>query len=149
LPADAAIVVKLTGGIGQFLLGIHHLTEGLKGLDRRLASSYAPEIRFRPFQRNCLGCTVNACDTILYGDNPGRHRLRRRWPNHPPSSDRGQHGRYARNDLDALDGSDPRSAPSNVHGSPSDPGRWLTGKGRLSLWPQLGHIGYMAHFALA
>jgi phosphate:Na+ symporter len=29
---DAAVVVKLLGGIGMFLLGIHHLTEGLKGL---------------------------------------------------------------------------------------------------------------------
>jgi phosphate:Na+ symporter len=29
---DAAAVVKLLGGIGLFLLGIHHLTEGLKGL---------------------------------------------------------------------------------------------------------------------
>ncbi len=29
---DAAVVVKLLGGIGLFLLGIHHLTEGLKGL---------------------------------------------------------------------------------------------------------------------
>src|SRR5262245_10217970 len=29
---DASIVVKLLGGIGLFLLGIHHLTEGLKGL---------------------------------------------------------------------------------------------------------------------
>jgi phosphate:Na+ symporter len=31
MPVDAA-VVKLLGGIGLFLLGIHHLTEGLKGL---------------------------------------------------------------------------------------------------------------------
>lgn len=29
---NAAVVVKLLGGIGLFLLGIHHLTEGLKGL---------------------------------------------------------------------------------------------------------------------
>jgi phosphate:Na+ symporter len=29
---DSAVVVKLLGGIGMFLLGIHHLTEGLKGL---------------------------------------------------------------------------------------------------------------------
>jgi phosphate:Na+ symporter len=29
---DASAVVKLLGGIGMFLLGIHHLTEGLKGL---------------------------------------------------------------------------------------------------------------------
>jgi phosphate:Na+ symporter len=29
---DAYVVVKLLGGIGLFLLGIHHLTEGLKGL---------------------------------------------------------------------------------------------------------------------
>jgi phosphate:Na+ symporter len=29
---DASITVKLLGGIGLFLLGIHHLTEGLKGL---------------------------------------------------------------------------------------------------------------------
>src|SRR5262245_18175635 len=29
---DAAVVVRLLGGIGMFLLGIHHLTEGLKGL---------------------------------------------------------------------------------------------------------------------
>jgi phosphate:Na+ symporter len=29
---DAAAVVTLLGGIGLFLLGIHHLTEGLKGL---------------------------------------------------------------------------------------------------------------------
>lgn len=29
---SAAVVVKLLGGIGLFLLGIHHLTEGLKGL---------------------------------------------------------------------------------------------------------------------
>ena len=29
---DSAAVVKLLGGIGLFLLGIHHLTEGLKGL---------------------------------------------------------------------------------------------------------------------
>ena len=29
---DAEVVVKLLGGIGLFLLGIHHLTEGLKGL---------------------------------------------------------------------------------------------------------------------
>jgi phosphate:Na+ symporter len=29
---DAAAVVQLLGGIGLFLLGIHHLTEGLKGL---------------------------------------------------------------------------------------------------------------------
>jgi phosphate:Na+ symporter len=29
---DATVVVKLLGGIGLFLLGIHHLTEGLKGL---------------------------------------------------------------------------------------------------------------------
>src|SRR5262245_60227160 len=28
----AAAVVTLLGGIGMFLLGIHHLTEGLKGL---------------------------------------------------------------------------------------------------------------------
>src|SRR6516162_6832351 len=32
MPVDTAIVVKLLGGIGLFLLGIHHLTEGLKGL---------------------------------------------------------------------------------------------------------------------
>src|SRR5262245_40170479 len=33
MPADtSAVVVKLLGGIGMFLLGIHHLTEGLKGL---------------------------------------------------------------------------------------------------------------------
>src|SRR5262249_5253793 len=31
-PLDASVVVKLLGGIGLFLLGIHHLTEGLKGL---------------------------------------------------------------------------------------------------------------------
>src|SRR5262245_12896078 len=29
---DAYAVVKLLGGLGMFLLGIHHLTEGLKGL---------------------------------------------------------------------------------------------------------------------
>jgi phosphate:Na+ symporter len=29
---DAAVIVKLLGGIGLFLLGIHHLTEGLRGL---------------------------------------------------------------------------------------------------------------------
>ena len=29
---DAAAVLKLLGGIGMFLLGIHHLTQGLKGL---------------------------------------------------------------------------------------------------------------------
>jgi phosphate:Na+ symporter len=29
---EASVVVKLLGGIGLFLLGIHHLTEGLKGL---------------------------------------------------------------------------------------------------------------------
>src|SRR5215831_18443034 len=29
---DTSVVVKLLGGIGLFLLGIHHLTEGLKGL---------------------------------------------------------------------------------------------------------------------
>jgi len=29
---DASVVVTLLGGIGLFLLGIHHLTEGLKGL---------------------------------------------------------------------------------------------------------------------
>src|SRR5262249_6614965 len=29
---DASAVVKLLGGLGLFLLGIHHLTEGLKGL---------------------------------------------------------------------------------------------------------------------
>lgn len=29
---DASVVVKLLGGLGMFLLGIHHLTEGLKGL---------------------------------------------------------------------------------------------------------------------
>jgi phosphate:Na+ symporter len=29
---NASVVVKLLGGIGLFLLGIHHLTEGLKGL---------------------------------------------------------------------------------------------------------------------
>jgi phosphate:Na+ symporter len=29
---DASAIVKLLGGIGLFLLGIHHLTEGLKGL---------------------------------------------------------------------------------------------------------------------
>jgi phosphate:Na+ symporter len=29
---DAAAVVELLGGLGMFLLGIHHLTEGLKGL---------------------------------------------------------------------------------------------------------------------
>jgi phosphate:Na+ symporter len=29
---DASTIVKLLGGIGLFLLGIHHLTEGLKGL---------------------------------------------------------------------------------------------------------------------
>jgi phosphate:Na+ symporter len=29
---DVDVVVKLLGGIGLFLLGIHHLTEGLKGL---------------------------------------------------------------------------------------------------------------------
>src|SRR5262245_2589129 len=29
---DAVAVVKLLGGLGMFLLGIHHLTEGLKGL---------------------------------------------------------------------------------------------------------------------
>ena len=28
----AAAIVQLLGGIGMFLLGIHHLTEGLKGL---------------------------------------------------------------------------------------------------------------------
>lgn len=32
MTVDAAVVVKLLGGIGLFLLGIHHLTEGLKGL---------------------------------------------------------------------------------------------------------------------
>jgi phosphate:Na+ symporter len=32
MPGDASVVVKLLGGIGLFLLGIHHLTEGLKGL---------------------------------------------------------------------------------------------------------------------
>src|SRR5262249_31481993 len=31
-PVDADAIVKLLGGIGMFLLGIHHLTEGLKGL---------------------------------------------------------------------------------------------------------------------
>src|SRR5215475_12420885 len=29
---DTAVVVTLVGGLGLFLLGIHHLTEGLKGL---------------------------------------------------------------------------------------------------------------------
>jgi phosphate:Na+ symporter len=29
---DASVVVKLMGGIGLFLLGIHHITEGLNGL---------------------------------------------------------------------------------------------------------------------
>src|SRR5215475_3050922 len=29
---DTAVVVTLVGGLGFFLLGIHHLTEGLKGL---------------------------------------------------------------------------------------------------------------------
>jgi phosphate:Na+ symporter len=32
MPVDASTVVKLVGGIGLFLLGIHHLTEGLRGL---------------------------------------------------------------------------------------------------------------------
>ena len=29
---DATAAVTLLGGLGLFLLGIHHLTEGLKGL---------------------------------------------------------------------------------------------------------------------
>src|SRR5262249_49797415 len=29
---DTAAVIKLIGGLGLFLLGIHHLTDGLKGL---------------------------------------------------------------------------------------------------------------------
>ena len=29
---DAHAIVTLLGGLGLFLLGIHHLTEGLKGL---------------------------------------------------------------------------------------------------------------------
>jgi predicted PurR-regulated permease PerM len=29
---DATAVVEILGGLGMFLLGIHHLTEGLKGL---------------------------------------------------------------------------------------------------------------------
>src|SRR5262245_52700704 len=32
MPVDASVAVELLGGIGMFLLGIHHLTEGLKGL---------------------------------------------------------------------------------------------------------------------
>jgi phosphate:Na+ symporter len=32
MPVGASVVVELLGGIGLFLLGIHHLTEGLKGL---------------------------------------------------------------------------------------------------------------------
>ena len=32
MPVDASTIVKLMGGIGLFLLGIHHLTEGLRGL---------------------------------------------------------------------------------------------------------------------
>src|SRR5262249_1435735 len=31
-PMDASAVVTLLGGLGLFLLGIHHVTEGLKGL---------------------------------------------------------------------------------------------------------------------
>ncbi len=31
-PMDAAVAVTLLGGLGLFLLGIHHLTEGMKGL---------------------------------------------------------------------------------------------------------------------
>jgi phosphate:Na+ symporter len=29
---DSTVVVTLLGGLGFFLLGIHHLTEGMKGL---------------------------------------------------------------------------------------------------------------------
>ena len=29
---DASAIVALLGGLGLFLLGIHHLTEGMKGL---------------------------------------------------------------------------------------------------------------------
>ncbi|HXX12929.1 MAG TPA: hypothetical protein VEK05_15535, partial [Burkholderiales bacterium] len=29
---DAGAVVKILGGLGMFLLGIHHLTDGLKSL---------------------------------------------------------------------------------------------------------------------
>jgi phosphate:Na+ symporter len=32
MPVNTSVVVELLGGIGLFLLGIHHLTEGLKGL---------------------------------------------------------------------------------------------------------------------
>src|SRR5262245_22305673 len=31
-PMDASLIVTLLGGLGLFLLGIHHLTEGMKGL---------------------------------------------------------------------------------------------------------------------
>jgi phosphate:Na+ symporter len=33
---NAYSTVTLLGGLGLFLLGIHHLTEGLKGLARKL-----------------------------------------------------------------------------------------------------------------
>jgi hypothetical protein len=38
---DTSAAVTLLGGLGLFLLGIHHLTEGLKGLagDRSAARS--------------------------------------------------------------------------------------------------------------
>ena len=101
---DATAAVTLLGGLGLFLLGIHHLTEGLKGLGRRLATPSAPKTRCRPIQRGGIRRALHGGDSILNRGNPHRHRLRQRGTGHLPAGDRGHHGCDARNDLDAVDG---------------------------------------------
>ena len=50
---NASAAITLLGGLGLFLLGIHHLTEGLKGLAGDSLRRALQRLVVRPIQRGC------------------------------------------------------------------------------------------------
>jgi phosphate:Na+ symporter len=59
---DSSSVVKILGGLGLFLLGIHRLTEGLKGLAGDSLRRALQRLVAGRFRRGCIRCALHGGD---------------------------------------------------------------------------------------
>ena len=79
---NASATVTLLGGLGLFLLGIHHLTEGLKGLAGDSLRRALQRLVSGRFSAVVSGALLHRGDSILHRSHPHRHRLRQRGTGH-------------------------------------------------------------------
>ncbi len=90
---NASSAVMLWVGLGLFLLGIHHLTEGLKGLAGDSLRRALQKLVSGRFSAVVSGTAFTALIQSSTAGHPHRHRFRQRGPGHVLPSDWGHYGR--------------------------------------------------------